>query len=503
MPWKKQTLEKVLKERVKDYQFILVSQAEPYVHIFNKDKIKIHREPGGVISAMEPIVSLVKGLWVARARGNADKEVVDAQNKIKLPEGKNMFTLKRIWVNKKNLLGWYYGFSNQALWPLLHSVFERPIFSKADWESYVDVNKQFADSVIDEIDAKKDKKPIIWIHDYQLALVPQLIREKKPDAVIGLFWHTPWPVADMFKVCPWAKELLEGMLGNQLIGFQRASYGKNFLASVAKTLEAKVDFDAMTVTYNNRITYVRAFPISIDYQSISQIAKRNKKNSKTDIQKNLLSAKYEFLSLGVERLDYTKGVKERIMAIDRFLEKYPEYIERFVHLNILVPSRTLIKKYEELDRDIDTLIENVNFKYATARWQPIHVIKEALPPQKIYSLYKNAHITQVTSLADGMNLVAKEYVAAAPDDGVLILSNQTGAADELTDAILINPYDIEHMAEAIHHALVMPKEEKKSRMERMREIVSENNVYRWAGKFLADLMDLKPVPDERVIPDSK
>jgi trehalose-6-phosphate synthase len=486
MAWRKQTLEKLIKERLKDYQFILVTQAEPYTHSYIKNQIKIQREPGGVITALEPIVKLTKGLWIARARGNADKAVVDADDKMKLPPGRASFTLKRVWVGKKNLVGWYYGFANQALWPLCHNVFERPIFLKSDWDAYVEVNKQFADSVIQEIG---DTKTMVWFHDYQLALAPQYVREKKPEAIIGQFWHIPWPVADTFKVCPWDKELIEGMLGNQVIGFQRLAYCKNFLASVAKTLEAKVDMDAMTVTHNNRITYVRAFPISIDYQAIHHVA-RNKKSGKAYIQKNI-TGKYEFLSLGVERLDYTKGIIERVIAIDRFLEKYPEYQEKFVHVNIIVPSRTLIKRYEELDRDIEALIENVNFKYATATWQPIHVIKEALPPPHIYTFYKNAHIAFVSSLADGMNLVAKEYVAAAPDDGVLILSDQTGAADELTDAVQVNPYDIEQMADAIKIALEMPKDERKTRMQKLREIVAKQNVYRWAGKYMTDLVDLK------------
>lgn len=494
--WKKQTLERLMSERLKDHQFIVVSSAEPYTHTYSQEKIKVSRGAGGLIAALEPILKLNKGLWIAHGRGSADKEVVDANDKIKMPPGKSEYTLKRLWISKKNLIGWYYGFSNQTLWPLCHNVFERPIFSKTDWEAYVEVNKQFADAILEEV---KDKKAVIWIQDYQLALVGKMIREKRPDLIIGDFWHIPWSVADTFKVCPWDKEILEGMLGNQLIGFQRIAYCRNFLSSVAKTLEAKVDLDALTVTYNNRITYVRAFPISIDFEAIGQATKRNTKYTKAYIQKNV-TGKYEYLSLGVERLDYTKGIIERIKAIDRFLEKYPEYIERFVHINILVPSRTLIKRYEDLDRDIDALIENVNFKYATASWLPIQLIKESLVPQDIYGFYKNANLAQVTSLADGMNLVAKEYVAAAPSDGALILSDQTGAADELSDAISVNPYDIEQLADAIKLAIDMPKEERKTRMKKMRAMVEKQNVYRWAGKFLTDLLDLKVVPDAQVLP---
>ncbi len=499
MAWTKQSLKKLVAERLSDYQFILVAQAEPYAHFYAKDSIKVQRGAGGVITAMEPIVKLIHGLWIAYGRGNADKAVVNESDRIRMPPVRSSYTLRRIWIAKRNVLGWYYGFSNQTLWPLSHSVFERPAFSKQDWDAYVEVNRQFADAALAE---SGEKKSIIWLQDYQLALASRMIRERNPDLIIGQFWHIPWPVADIFKVCPWAKDILEGMLGNQLIGFQRIAYCKNFLSSVAKTLEAKVDMDAMTVTYNNRITYVRAYPISIDYQAIASSSAKNKKFGKSYITRNL-TGKYDFLSLGVERLDYTKGVLERIMAIDRFLEKYPEYIEKFVHLNILVPSRTLIKRYEELDRDVETLIENVNFKYATAHWQPIHVIKEALRPQLVNNFYKSANIAQVTSLADGMNLVAKEYVAAGPDDGVLILSDQTGAADELTDAIMVNPYDIEQLADAIKRALDMPKDERKARMQKMREVVAKQNVYRWAGKFLTDIVDLKTVPETLTQSDTK
>jgi alpha,alpha-trehalose-phosphate synthase [UDP-forming] len=481
-----QTAESLMKDRLKNKMLVVLSTTEPYVHNYVKDEIKVTRSAGGVITALEPIIKLNKGLWISHARGTADKEMVDANDRVKMPPGAPNYTLRRLWLTKKNLRGWYYGFANQALWPLCHNVFERPLFNQSDWDSYIDVNKQFADAALQEVE---DKQAVIWIQDYQLALVSKMIKEKRPDLVVGTFWHIPWPGADTFKICPWDKQILEGMLGNQLIGFQRHSYCRNFLTSVSKTLEAKVDFDNLTVTYNNHVTYVRHFPISIDYKAVSKSTERNKKYGKSFI-KQYLTGKYEYLSLGVERLDYTKGLPERIKAIDRFLEKYPEYHEKFVHVNILVPSRTLIKRYEDLDREMETLIENVNFKYATANWQPIHIIKHTLPPSQVYSFYKSANLTMVTSLADGMNLVAKEYVTAGPDDGALILSEQAGAADELHDALIVNPYDIEGLSENIKIALEMPKEERKLRIQKMREAVRNNNVYKWAGKFIEDLVEI-------------
>ncbi|MDQ3076480.1 MAG: trehalose-6-phosphate synthase [bacterium] len=483
----KKIIEKLLGDRLGDYNLIIASSAEPYTHGYYKDKLVVVRGAGGLITALEPILKLNGGTWIAHGRGAADKEMVDENDRVMMPPGKKLYALKRVWVSKKNLKGWYYGLSNEALWPLCHNVFERPVFRQEDWDSYYDVNKQFADSILKEAEGKE--KVIVWLQDYLLALVPQMLREKRPDLIIGHFWHIPWPVADMFKIFPWDKETLEGMLGNQLIGFQRHSYCRNFLTSVSKTLQAKVDFDNLTITYKDRVTYVRHFPISIDYQAVAQSSRKNKKFGKSYI-KEIVTGKYEYLSLGVERLDYTKGVLERIKAIDRFLEKYPEYIEKFVHINVLVPSRTLIQRYEDLNRELETLIENVNFKYATATWQPIHILKESLPASQIYSFCKSANIALVTSLADGMNLVAKEYVTAGPDDGMLILSEQTGSADELQDAIIVNPYDIEALAESIKRALEMPKEERKQRMEKMRTIIANNNVYQWAGTFLNDIIDL-------------
>lgn len=483
----KKIIEKLLGDRMSDYHLIIASAAEPYTHGYSKDKIVVTRAPGGLITALEPILKLNGGTWIAHGRGAGDKMVVDENDSIMMPPGRSQYTLKRVWVNKKNLKGWYYGLSNEALWPLCHNVFERPTFRQDDWDSYYDVNKQFADAILKEVEGKE--KVIVWTQDYLLALVPKMVRDKRPDVIVGHFWHIPWPVADIFKIFPWDKDILEGMLGNQLIGFQRHSNCRHFLNSVSKTLEAKVDFDAMTVTYKDRVTYVRHFPVSIDYKAVSKISRTSKKYGKNYIKK-IVTDRYEYLSIGVERLDYIKGLLERIHAIDRFLEKYPEYIEKFIHINVLVPSRTLIKKYEHLSQALETLIENVNFKYATATWQPIHVLNYAFPASDIYNLCKSANLALVTSLADGMNLVAKEYVTAGPDDGVLILSEQTGAADELKDALIVNPYDIEQMADSIKRALEMPKEERKQRMEKMRQVIEEYDVYKWASEFLNDLIDV-------------
>jgi trehalose 6-phosphate synthase len=487
MAWTAKGLAKLMQEKYKDYLFVVASGAEPYVHNYSKDALRVDRAPGGLVTALEPVLKANRGLWIAHGRGTADKEVVDKNDKIKLPPKNTAYTLRRLFLSKKNFRGWYYGLSNETLWPLCHNVFERPIFHDVDWQAYDAVNCQFAEAIVQEVE---NKQAVIWIQDYTLATAAQYVREKRPDLIIGQFWHIPWPTAATFQICPWAKQILEGMLGNSLIGFQRVTYARNFLASVAKILEAKVDFDAMTITYKDRVTTVKHYPISIDYQALARASKITKRFGKTYIKK-FVTARYEKLSLGVERLDYTKGLPERIKAIDRFLEKYPEYQGKFVHINILVPSRVLIKRYEELNQEIEALIQDINFKYATSTWQPIHIIKDSLAQHQLFNFYKSADVFMVSSLADGMNLVAKEYVACSSKDGALILSDQTGASDELNDAITVNPYDIEKMADAIKLALEMPAEERKIRMSKMREIISKQNVYRWAGKFLTDLPEMK------------
>lgn len=486
MPWTKKSLEKIKKEKFGDYLLVVVSNAEPYMHEYSRDKIVATRCAGGIVTAFEPILKVKSGLWIGHGKGSADRDTVDEKGKVRMPPNSPQYDLKRIFISKKDLRGWYYGFSNEALWPLCHNVFERPVFYETDWKSYEKVNREFAEAVLEEVEGKK---AIVWIQDYQLALVSKIIKEKRPDLVVGQFWHIPWPVPNIFKICPWRKEILEGLLGNELIGFQRVGFCKSFLASVAENLEAKVDFDAMTVTYNEKIASIRNFPISIDFRAVALASRKNKRFGKNYMRK-IITPRYQFLSVGVDRLDYIKGLPERLKAIDRFLEKYPEYQEKFVHTNIISPSRTLIKRYDNLREEIEGLAENINFKYRTEKWQPICILETTLPPSKIYSLYKSADVMLVTSLADGMNLVAKEYVAAGPDDGALVLSDQAGAADELAEAVIVNPYDIEKLADGIKMALEMPPEEKKRRMEKMRAVVAEKNVYLWAGKFLGDLMEL-------------
>jgi trehalose 6-phosphate synthase len=471
---------------MKDRPLIVASASEPYVHNYSVNGVTVSKGAGGVITALEPILKTTNGTWIAHGRGSADADVVDENNKIKLPQRGESYSLKRLWMSRKDFRGWYYGFSNETLWPLCHNVFERPVFYEHDWRAYEKVNHHYAEEILKEAEGTE---AIIWIQDYQLSLVGRILKEKRPDLLISQFWHIPWPVSDVFQICPWRKEIIKGLLGNRLLGFQKQSDCTNFLDSVSKTLEAQIDYEHMTVTYKDSVTVVRAFPVGVDFKSIIQTSKKTKKYGKP-FTKKYLTSDYEYLFIGADRLDYTKGLPERIKAIDRFLEKYPEYHKKFAYLGIMVPSRTLIKKYEDLNNEMETLVANVNYKYRSPKWEPITIIKDSLPHTELYNLYKSSNAALITSLADGMNLVAKEYVAAGPDNGVLILSYQAGAAQELIDAVIINPYDIERLADSIKLAIEMPEKERIVRMERMREIISNQNVYRWAGKFLAKLIEL-------------
>lgn len=484
--WSQKSIEQIQKERLQDYTIIIVSSAEPYVHSYTPKGIKVSRGSGGVVTAIEPVIKASKGIWIAHGRGSADIETVDGNQKINLPPRQPKYTLKRLFISKKDLQGWYYGFSNEMLYPLCLNVFERPKFSQTDWLAYEKINQQFVDAILLEA---KDKKALVWIQDYQMARVAALLKQQRPDLLITHFWHIPWPDSNVFRICPWKKEIVEGLLGNDLLCFHINRFCLNFLHTVGKTLEAKIDLENMTVTYKDHVTYVKSFPGSIDYKAITNYSSRVK--PRRSFVNKYINSTYQYLALGVERLDYVKGIPERIKAIDRFLEKYPEYQKKFTYVNVMTASRTLIKRYEDLANEIENLVIRVNFKYGTDHWTPINIVKEPLPSNEIYSLYKNADMVMVTSLADGMNLVAKEYIAAGPNDGVLLLSDQTGATKELSDAMIVNPYDIEGMADSIKAAIEMPTKEKKDRMEKMRAVVEKQNVYRWSGKLLNALLDLK------------
>lgn len=486
-------------ERLKDHigielgarKLFVVSNREPYMHEKQGQKIECIVPAGGLVTALDPILRACGGMWVAHGSGSADRETADRQGRLMVPPDEPLYTLKRVWITKEEEEGYYYGFSNEGLWPLCHITHTRPVFRLEDWMSYQKVNEKFANALLEEL--KSEEKPLVLIQDYQLALVPLLVKAQRPDAKVAIFWHIPWPNAEVFGICPWKEELLLGLLGADLIGFHTQFHCNNFLETVDRVLECKIHWDQFSIERNGRSTSVQPFPISVAFPDDS--------NEGTDMSQSdnplggilkELGLKTNFLGVGVDRIDYTKGIVERFQAIERLLEKYPEFIGHFTFVELGAPSRTHIKRYHDLIAEIETIVDQINWRFQTEEWKPIVFLKAHHSHETINRYYKVASLCMVTSLHDGMNLVAKEYIAARDDeDGVLILSQFTGAAQELPDALIVNPYDIEEMAEAIRNGLIMSATERSKRMRRMREVIKERNVYRWAANLVITLSKLR------------
>jgi len=482
----REKLQRTVREKLKNYQVVVVSNREPYLHYLKEGKIAHLKPAGGAAHTLDSILQACGGTWVAYGSGNADRKVVDEQGRIRLPPEEPAYTLKRLWLNKEQADGYYYGFSNQALWPLCHIVYTRPIFRQADWKYYQQVNKMFAEAVLKEIG---QRKAFVWIQDYHLALLAKYIKEKRKDVICAQFWHIPWPNPEAFRVCPMKKEILQGLLANDMLGFHVRYYDENFISTVEREIEARIDKEKTSIICHGHETIIRAFPISVDFQKIS------KEVDSQAIQERAVRFKEEFslggdlkIILGLDRIDYTKGIPERLRAIARLLEKYPQYKERFVFIQIGALSRVRIPQYRDLNDEINDLVEEINWKYSTENWSPIIFVRKTLSFPETLAFYRLGDVCIVSSLHDGMNIVAKEYICAKNNlDGMLVLSRFTGAARELPEAVLINPYDIEDFADRIKQALEMPKKEKAQRMAKLRETIADNDIYKWADKFISEL----------------
>ncbi|MFA5160971.1 MAG: trehalose-6-phosphate synthase [Elusimicrobiales bacterium] len=487
--WTKSGLQKLTREKLSDYVFVTASNRQPYVHNNKFGKVTVSRGSGGVITALDPVMQACNGVWVAWGNGDADKKAADASGRLAVPPDNPAYTLKRIWLSKADEIGYYYGFSNEAIWPLCHTVFNRPAFRQEDWDSYVKVNRKFADAIAAEL---QGRKAFVWIQDYHLCLLPAMLKEKLPNQIISAhFWHIPWPAHEVFRIFPRKKEILEGLLANDMLGFHIRLHCSNFLDVVDRELECKIDRERHSVVRGGRETLVRPFPISVDYADIRKSLSLQKiKELKQQITEEFPIGGKKLL-LGLDRIDYTKGIPERLLAVDRMLEKHPELAEQFVFLQMGELSRLHIPRYKQLNDEINSLVEQINWKHSTDSWKPIILIRRHLNYPEPLAFYDLGDVCVVSSLHDGMNLVAKEYVAAAGEDkGMLVLSRFTGASRELTDAVLINPYDREQFAEALYSAVTMPQEERRRRMLKMKQVVEENNIYRWAGKIISELLKL-------------
>src|ERR1700681_3482770 len=488
--WTAERLTADLRTRLGASRLFVVSNREPYIHMRRGKSVEVSVPPSGLVTALEPVLRACEGRWLAHGSGSADRENVDRHNRLAVPPDDPRYTLRRVWLTKEEEEGYYYGFANEGLWPLCHIAHTRPIFRAADWQHYQAVNNKFADALLEEM--KDSEKPIVLVQDYHFALLPRMIKQKRPDARVAIFWHIPWPNQEAFGICPWQRELVDGLLGADLIGFHIQSHCNNFLQTADRIVESRIDRERFSVQRHGHLTMVRPFPISVDFTDAGGETAHEPPYVERSALLKALGIEAAFLGVGVDRLDYTKGILERFLAIERFLEKYPRYQGQFTFIQIGAPSRSHIKRYHDLQAEVEAEADRINWRFRLDRWKPIVLLNWQHSHKEIQAYYRAADLCLVTSLHDGMNLVAKEFVAARSDErGVLILSCFTGAARELRDALQINPYDIDQTAEAIRAALEMSPEEKQMRMQRMRKLVREHNVYRWAGGLIGELCEVR------------
>jgi trehalose 6-phosphate synthase len=483
--WGPDALRRILRQDLKGDEVLIVSNREPYLHVRRKDNvIEIQRPASGLVTALEPVMRACSGTWIAHGAGSADRETVDKHDHVMVPPEKPSYRIRRVWLSDEEEQGYYYGFANEGLWPLCHIAHTRPSFRAADWAHYQTVNRRFADVVADE--ARTDD-PIVLVQDYHFALLPRMVRDRLPRATIITFWHIPWPNPEAFGICPWREEVLEGMLGSSILGFHTQFHCNNFFDTVDRFLEARVDRETFTISYGGDPTEVRRYPISIEWPPMALALQPPVPECRKRVRERLGLNPDVRLGVGVDRLDYTKGILERFAAIERLLELEPRWIGHFSFLQAAAPSRVSIDEYQNLDARVRQVAARINERFGRPGCQPIVLKIEHHDAAQVYELYRAADLCYVSSLHDGMNLVAKEFVAARDDEqGVLLLSQFTGAARDLAEALIVNPYDIEQSAAAMHLALTMSPEEQRARMRSMRNLVQEFNVYRWAGRMLLD-----------------
>jgi trehalose-6-phosphate synthase len=487
--WSPEMLKQILSSELPDSEVIVVSNREPYIHELRNGAVELHIPASGLVSALEPITRTCGGTWIAHGSGSADRQTVDSNDHVLVPPDEPSYTLRRVWLTDEEYKGYYFGFANEGLWPLCHIAFNRPLFRAADWECYQAVNRKFADIVVDEA---RTNNPVILIQDYHFALLPRLIRERLPNATIVTFWHIPWPNSEVFSICPWRQQILDGLLGSSIIGFHIQFHCNNFIDSVDRFLESRIDRESAAISHGGETSLVRAYPISIEWPEPGHNSSKREVTTRAQVLKRFGVPENMKLAVGVERLDYTKGIIDRFHALDEFFHQHSDWIGRLVFLQIAAPSRDTIPAYQQLHQDCLDLAADINERYGRDGYQPIVLIAKHHGQADLRDLYRAADICVVSSLHDGMNLVAKEFVAAREDEqGVLVLSAFTGASRELLEALIVNPFDPSAMGDAFFTALSMSHDEQRERMRRMRDVVRSNNVYRWAGTMLLDAARLR------------
>jgi trehalose-6-phosphate synthase len=483
--WNAQRLQSLLRTQLRGDQVIVVSNREPYLHQRQSERLVVQRPASGLVTAVEPVMRACSGTWIAHGSGNADREVVDAHDRVALPPGQNDYHLRRLWLTPEEERGYYYGFANEGMWPLCHVAHVRPVFRESDWQHYQVVNERFADAVVAEA---RSEDPVVLVQDYHFALLPAMVRKKLPRATILTFWHIPWPNPESFGICPWRREILEGMLGSTILGFHTPFHCKNFMETVDRYLEARIEHEHSTISVHGENTFVESYPISIEWPTPAETRQwLPVDHCRRNVYERLEIPLDHRLALGVDRFDYTKGILERLHAVERMLEKYPEWLGRFTMVQVAAPSREVLEEYQLFRERITQVAERINKRFDTTGGPVVRLLASHHDHDAVNELYRAADVCLVTSLHDGMNLVCKEFVAARDDErGVLILSRFAGAANEMPEALIVNPYHVEDTADALHRALTMPEAEQRERMASLRTTVREFNVYRWAGRMLSD-----------------
>jgi trehalose 6-phosphate synthase len=490
--WTPERLRISVRSKLSGSRLFVVSNREPYEHFHRGNSIVCSVPASGLVTALEPVLRACDGTWVAHGTGDADRETCDERSRLRVPPEESDYTLRRVWLTREEDEGFYFGFANEGLWPLCHIAHTRPAFHVDCWNHYRSVNEKFAAALLEEMEG--EEKPVVLAQDYHFALLPRLIKARRPDARVAIFWHIPWPNPEAFGICPWQRELLDGMLGADLIGFHVQAHCNNFLETVDNALESRIDWAQFRVNRGDHVTSVRPFPISVAFGSEGD-GGAGRTGAECGPLLRQLGVEATCMGLGVDRVDYTKGIPERFRGIERLLERHPYYRGKLSLVQIGAPSRTRIKRYRDLMNEVEEEALRINRRFQAGKWKPIVFLNRHHNREEIQAYYRAADFCLVTSLHDGMNLVAKEYVASRADEqGALILSRFTGAIHELQDALAVNPYDTDELADVIHTALEMPPEEARARMRRMRAVVKEHNVYRWAATLIGELAGIRMEP---------
>ncbi len=495
MFWDQENLRKLIEDRLSGYQIILVSNREPYMHVYRAGEVETIVPASGMAIALDSLMQTCGGTWVAAGSGEADREASTGGDTLMVPPHNPKYKLRRLWLTREEERDYYYGFANSALWPLCHLAYTRPRFDSRQWETYKVVNRRFAETVLSEVN--DPRRTIVFIQDYHFALLPRMLKEAEPSLLVSQFWHIPWPNFEIFRICPWGPEILDGLLGNDLLGFHVQYHCNNFFDTMDRTLESRVDLEKFCIVRQARETRVLPFPISIDFNRFEAWARSAQTEARLQELRHSLNLGGLKVGLGVDRLDYTKGIPERLEAVDIFFQKYPQYQQQFTFIQLGPQSRLHIPSYKDLNTTVDYWEEKINSSHAKGRWKPVIILKGHFSQEEVVAFYRLADVMVVSALHDGMNLVAKEYVASRVDgDGALLLSPFIGAARELSSAYIINPYNPEEVADAIFRALEDSPEEKGTRLAGMRSWVQEHNIFQWSALFLQALVHLPKIDQQ-------